>query len=50
MEKTLKFDLAPSVGEYFGHLYEGIDLAQEVTEKKVIRKVNGEWQLGELVF
>ncbi|KAL7415831.1 hypothetical protein BDY24DRAFT_412767 [Mrakia frigida] len=50
IEQTLKFDLA-SNGDKFGHLYEGLDLAEEVTEHKVVKKdAEGVWQLGDLVY
>lgn len=49
VEQTLQFDFA-STGEKFGHLYKGLDLAAEVKSQKVVRRVHGEWQLGELEF
>lgn len=41
-----------SHGEKYGHLYEGLDLAEEVKGHVVVkRRADGEWDLpAELVF
>lgn len=50
IEQTLKFDLA-SNGDKFGHLYEGLDLVEEVSEHKDVKKnAEGKWELEGIVY
>lgn len=38
-------------GEKYGHLYEGLDLVTDVSERSVVKKgEDGKWALEDLVF